>query len=540
MMPRTRSGDETAREMRSSAFPGAPRAWLKLLLTYVVGVLVMIAAALIGNTGDTFDAISNGVATAIVALVLALACSLVARLILAQSAGRRATSLSTRLGIVGIRQRADREGTVRWVFCDWLLFVQTDWPTLTAITVSRLGRAFHRSGGCRMAQSLTREIPLLFVLSTLGFGCTTSDVAWDETQYSKAQSVKQMVTYLEYPLERKIALAKLGSPAVRHAESAQITTLIPREDVESLIVDLAANSKYPPKESDEFLAALRDRMLRSRVTVEILGYQTGPKEITRIWLFQGRAFGTDVIYLPELIYAEQGPWITRRADEEVKLGMTIEAVSSVLGSPATCSPPPEDQNSTVCVYSAESQATVVRAGRDRVVLQIQALRWESGRQANGRADVALATLAAVGSQKPPDSLLEKWLTSTPGDGGQNAMQGLFGNELLDDLTRAVEVLGSDSAKAVRIISGVSEPPPAAAPTFVTPQASHGPWNQLRLGMSGSDVTAILGNPTTSKGWAGGLMLDSPSGKFRAVEVFYYPSGMVGLGADAKVSGWVVY
>ncbi|MFA6957799.1 MAG: hypothetical protein WC538_18190 [Thermoanaerobaculia bacterium] len=260
--------------------------------------------------------------------------------------------------------------------------------------------------------------------------------------------------------------------------------------------------------------------------------------------FQGTAFGADVVYVPELIYAEQGPWITRLPDESVRLGMTIDAVSSVLGAPASCAPLPDDSNATACVYEGDAQMTIVRTGADRVVNRISSLRWESGRQAYGRPDVSLAALSAVMNQPPSDELLKKFLSPAPGDDGEQAARALLGNDLVDDVDRAQKALAAGKHdEALRILRGTSGVPPAStsvsniASTFVAPQHATGAWNRLKVGMSAAEVTAILGNPVSTKGWAGGLVFESPGGKFRAIDVWYYPKGLVGFGSESTVSGW---
>ncbi|MFA6958898.1 MAG: hypothetical protein WC538_23755 [Thermoanaerobaculia bacterium] len=121
-----------------------------------------------------------------------------------------------------------------------------------------------------------RVAPVLLLVSSFGLGCTTSDVAWDETQYSKSQSIKQMVGYLQYPLDRKIVLAKLGSPAFRYAERSPITALIPAEEVKLLSSTLAAESKLKPGAAEEFQSAIFERLSQSKIEIECFGYQTGP------------------------------------------------------------------------------------------------------------------------------------------------------------------------------------------------------------------------------------------------------------------------
>jgi len=315
-----------------------------------------------------------------------------------------------------------------------------------------------------MASGWPRLLLAAGLLAFFASGCTTSDVSWDQEQYSKAQSQKQLISYLKLPLERRQVLGRLGSPAMRLEETAPLFAGVSHR---TLLITcggmLHEVSKSFGEQEQALLDACADGLKTATNTAEYLGWQTGPKEITRVILFGGRAVASDVLYLPELIYADQGPWITKPVDEAIRTGARVEALQPILGNPAGSQPNPEKPSETVSGYLKDGVYAIVGVESGRIT-KVISLRWASDRQIGGRPDVLMAQFTAFKSQEPTtevlESAFEKLTASSPdsGNGGLATLQLIWGDDFAKRFRSAMTAISvGDRLGAIAILRTGARP-----------------------------------------------------------------------------------
>lgn len=298
-------------------------------------------------------------------------------------------------------------------------------------------------------------LPTITLIILLAASCTTSNVAWDEEQYSKSRSMNQILKSLTFPRDRASVLSVLGSPVIRIDQNIQIESVVSAQQIDDLSDEAVSTlDSVPPARRAELKSALTEAIRKQQVNYEIFVYQTGPKEMTRLFAIDGTFIVADPLATVDQIYAEQGTWVQNQADS-IRVGVDHSIVTSYFGKESTSQGIPDRPGVTAYGYQKANLISWVAAESNGMVTNVSTIRWDSTRQAYGRPDVLMANLAVVATAEVPQDRFEAAIDSlipdeAPGAASERAkvlryIVGQKGADLVSAALKAAERGDVDAA-----------------------------------------------------------------------------------------------
>lgn len=200
--------------------------------------------------------------------------------------------------------------------------------------------------------------------------CATSNVAWDETQAAKAGSIRQISQNLRYPQRVAEVLRVLGTPPIRSSQAWN-----------------------DPSLREQGTREERNRLAQIFGYLTVLAYYTGPQEVTRILVIGNVAIGSDAVAVPQIIWAEQGPWLPPSKAAGLFPGAPIESASG-LGKPMVT----ENSTESQYLWSDDSSNELIAATAPHNTghfSRVVTMRFGNLRQVRGRPDVSAAVASTV-------------------------------------------------------------------------------------------------------------------------------------------------